>query len=142
MRSVSSTLERELALARSYLSIMQIRMGQRLRFRIEAGAEALAQPFPPAMLISLVENAIKHGLERASRPGEIVISAALRHGVLCVQVSDNGAGLTAQMGQGLGLANIHERLQLLYGGRASLTVEDHGGVTATLTIEEQACAPH
>lgn len=138
MRSVSSTLERELALARSYLSIMQIRMGQRLRFRIEADDAARAHAFPPAMLISLVENAVKHGLERASRPGEIIISATLRDGELRVQVCDDGVGLTEQMGQGFGLANIDERLQLLYGERASLSVaaSEQGGVQATLIIKE------
>lgn len=139
MRSVSSTLERELALARSYLSIMQIRMGQRLRFRIEASERSLCQPFPPAMLISLVENAVKHGLERASRPGEIVITAAIGGGALRVQVCDDGVGLTEQMGQGFGLANIHERLQLLYSERASLSVAagPAGGVIATLTIPQE-----
>jgi sensor histidine kinase YesM len=139
MRSVSSTVERELALVRDYLSIMQIRMGQRLRFRIEAEDEALGRPLPPAMLISLVENAIKHGLERASRPGEIIITAALDGGALRVRVCDDGVGLTEQMGQGFGLANIHERLQLLYGERASLSVTagEQGGVVATLIIKEQ-----
>ncbi|WP_343730934.1 histidine kinase [Duganella sp.] len=139
MRSVSSTLERELALVRDYLSIMQIRMGQRLRFRIQADDVALAQPFPPAMLISLVENAVKHGLERASRAGEIVISAVLHGDALRVQVCDDGVGLTEQMGQGFGLSNIHERLQLLYGDRASLSVTagDPGGVIATLAINKE-----
>ncbi|QJD90503.1 histidine kinase [Duganella dendranthematis] len=138
MRSASSTLERELALARNYLSIMQIRMGQRLRFRIDADDAALSRTLPPAMLISLVENAVKHGLERASRPGEIVISATLRGSELRVQVCDDGVGLTEQMGQGFGLANIHERLQLLYGERASLSVaaSEQGGVRATLIIKE------
>jgi sensor histidine kinase YesM len=138
VRSVSSTLERELALARSYLSIMQIRMGQRLRFRIEADDAARAQAFPPAMLISLVENAVEHGLERASRPGEIIISATLRDRELRVQVCDDGVGFTEQMGQGFGLANIDERLQLLYGERASLSVaaSEQGGVQTTLIIKQ------
>ncbi|HWW70687.1 MAG TPA: histidine kinase [Duganella sp.] len=136
MRSVSSTVGRELALAGDYLSIMQIRMGERLRFRINADDAVRALPFPPAMLISLVENAIKHGLESATRPGELLISAAVDNGALRLTVRDNGAGLSDQPGQGLGLANIHERLQLLYGGRASLTVEalDDGGVEATLSV--------
>lgn len=138
MRSASSTLDRELALARNYLSIMQIRMGQRLRFRIDAEDAALSRALPPAMLISLVENAVKHGLERASRPGNIIISATLRGSELRVQVCDDGVGLTEQMGQGFGLANINERLQLLYGERASLSVaaSEQGGVRATLIIKE------
>ena len=136
MRSVSSTVGRELALAGDYLSIMQIRMGERLRFRIDADDAVRALPFPPAMLISLVENAVKHGLESATRPGELLIGAAVDGGVLRLTVRDNGAGLSDQPGQGLGLANIHERLQLLYGERASLTVEalDAGGVEATLSV--------
>jgi len=136
MRSVSSTVGRELALASDYLSIMQIRMGERLRFRIDADDAVRALPFPPAMLISLVENAIKHGLESATRPGDLLIGAAADGGALRLTVRDNGAGLSDQPGQGLGLANIHERLQLLYGERASLTVEalDDGGVAATLSV--------
>lgn len=136
MRSVSSTVGRELALAGDYLSIMQIRMGERLRFRIDADDAVRALPFPPAMLISLVENAIKHGLESATRPGDLLISAVVDGAALRLTVRDNGAGLSDQPGQGLGLANIHERLQLLYGERASLTVaaRDDGGVEATLSV--------
>ena len=136
MRRVSSTLGRELALAGDYLAIMRIRMGDRLSFRIEADDAARALPFPPAMLISLVENAIKHGLESATRPGELVIRATLDDGDLRVTVADNGAGLCDEPGQGVGLANIHERLQLLYGARASLTVvaPPAGGVQAILVV--------
>jgi signal transduction histidine kinase len=136
MRSVSSTVGRELALAGDYLSIMRIRMGERLRFRIDADDAVRALPFPPAMLISLVENAIKHGLESATRPGELLISAAVDGGALRLTVRDNGAGLSDQPGQGVGLANIHERLHLLYGERASLTVAApaDGGVEATLSV--------
>ena len=136
MRSVSSTVGRELALAGDYLSIMRIRMGERLRFRIDADDAVRALPFPPAMLISLVENAIKHGLESATRPGDLLISAVVDGAALRLTVRDNGAGLSDQPGQGLGLANIHERLQLLYGERASLTVaaRDDGGVEATLSV--------
>lgn len=143
MRSVSSTVERELALAGDYLSIMRIRMGERLRFRIDADAAVRALPFPPAMLISLVENAVRHGLESATRAGELLISAAVDGAALRVTVRDNGAGLSDQPGQGLGLANIHERLQLLYDGRASLTVAapEDGGVEATLSVPLPAREP-
>lgn len=140
MRSVSSTLGREMDLVGDYLSVMRIRMGARLRFAVEVAEELRSLPFPPAMLISLVENAIKHGLERASRPGLITISA--RHEsdgtgkLLSVSVVDDGVGLTEQAGQGTGLANIAERLQLLYGRKASLFVEpgDGQGVRAVLTV--------
>jgi signal transduction histidine kinase len=139
MRTVSSTARRELDLARAYLSIMQIRMGERLRYRIDAADAALELPLPPAMLISLVENAVKHGLERASRPGTIAISAEARDGGLRVTVRDDGIGLTGHGGQGFGLANIHERLALLYGARASLTVSaaEPCGVEAVLTVPKE-----
>ncbi len=140
MRSVSSTLGREMDLVSDYLAVMRIRMGARLRFTVEVAEELRRLPFPPAMLISLVENAIKHGLERASRPGLITISARQeRDGqgeLLSVSVVDDGVGLTAQAGQGTGLANITERLLLLYGRKASLVVApgDGEGVRAVLTV--------
>lgn len=140
MRSVSSTLGREMDLVSDYLAVMRIRMGERLRFTVEVAEDLRRLPFPPAMLISLVENAIKHGLERASRPGLITIIA--RHErdgkgeLLKVSVVDDGIGLTEQSGQGTGLANITERLLLLYGRKASLFVEpgDGLGVRAVLTV--------
>jgi signal transduction histidine kinase len=140
MRSVSSTLGREMDLVSDYLAVMRIRMGERLRFTVEVAEDLRRLPFPPAMLISLVENAIKHGLERASRPGLITIIA--RHErdgkgeLLKVSVVDDGVGLTEQSGQGTGLANITERLLLLYGRKASLFVEpgDGRGVRAVLTV--------
>jgi len=123
-------------LARNYLSLMSVRMGQRLRFRIDAPDDLLAVPMPPAMLISLVENAVKHGLERATRPGTVTIAARAEGGALRLQVSDDGVGFTDHAGEGFGLANIHERLALLYGGEASLTVSGapDGGVEAVLTL--------
>jgi signal transduction histidine kinase len=136
MRAVSSTLERELALARNYLSLMSVRMGPRLRFRIDAPDDLLSVPMPPAMLISLVENAVKHGLERATRPGTVTIAARVEGGALQLLVHDDGVGFTDQAGQGFGLSNIHERLALLYGGAASLRVSGapEGGVEAVLTL--------
>ncbi len=140
MRSVSSSLGREMDLVGDYLAVMRIRMGARLRFAVEVAEELRSLPFPPAMLISLVENAVKHGLERASRPGLITISARQESDgtddLLRVSVVDDGVGLTEQAGQGTGLANIAERLLLLYGRKASLVVApgDGQGVCALLTL--------
>jgi len=140
MRSVSSTLGRELDLVSDYLAVMGIRMGRRLRFGVDVDDALRGLPFPPAMLISLVENAVKHGLERASRPGMIRIGATCeRKGndeLLSVSVVDDGVGLTEQAGQGTGLANIVERLLLLYGRQAGLVVEpgDVSGTRAVLTV--------
>jgi signal transduction histidine kinase len=144
MRSVSSTLGRELDLVSDYLAVMRIRMGERLRFGVAVDEDLRSLPFPPAMLISLVENAVKHGLERASRPGLITIGARCesmgRAVLLSVSVVDDGVGLTEQAGEGTGLANIAERLMLLYGREAGLVVEpgdgqgEARGVKAVLTV--------
>ncbi|TWI44388.1 histidine kinase [Pseudoduganella flava] len=140
MRSVSSTLGRELDLVSDFLAVMRIRMGTRLRFDVAVDDDLRSLPFPPAMLISLVENAVKHGLERASRPGLITIRAWCEANgdgrLLSVSVVDDGVGLTEQAGQGTGLANIAERLMLLYGRAASLAVEpgESQGVRAVLTV--------
>lgn len=138
MRAVSSTLGRELELAHAYLSIMRIRMGERLHFSIEAPDSLRALPMPPAMLISLVENALKHGLEGWSQPGTIRVEAMLDDGRLVVAVTDDGAGLggSAAHGAGLGLSNIHARLELLYVGAATLdvTAGAEAGVCATLRL--------
>ena len=140
MRSVSSTLGRESDLVSDYLAVMRIRMGARLRFAVDVDDGLRSLPFPPAMLISLVENAVKHGLERASRQGLIIISASSERQeagqLLSVSVVDDGVGLTEQAGLGTGLANIAERLLLLYGREASLVVEpgEGQGVRAVLTV--------
>lgn len=138
MRAVSSTVGRELDLARDYLSIMQIRMGERLHFAIEAADDLRAVPMPPAMLISLVENALRHGLQGLPRPGSVRIRAGLEEGSLRVDVCDDGAGFndSATHGHGLGLSNIQSRLALLYGDKAALEVlpQEPFGVLAILRL--------
>ncbi len=136
LRSATSTVRREAALAVHYLSIMRNRMGDRLRFDFDLAPAALDVPVPPAMLISLVENAIEHGLERATRSGRITIGASIEAGQIVLRVADDGIGLVGNAGGGVGLANIQERLKLLHGQAASLSVMagEAGGVVATLRI--------
>jgi signal transduction histidine kinase len=145
MRSVSSTLGRELDLVSDFLAVMRIRMGERLRFGVAVDDGLRRLPFPPAMLISLVENAVKHGLERASRPGLITIGARCENKgnaqLLSVSVVDDGVGLTEQAGQGTGLANIAERLMLLYGREASLVVEPGEGQGETRGVRAVLAVP-
>jgi sensor histidine kinase YesM len=90
------------------------------------------------MLQSLVENAIKHGLEPKAEGGALTVSAEIVHGKLAVSVADTGLGFgkAATAGTGVGLANIRERLQLLYGTRAQLAVAENpaGGTTVTITV--------
>ena len=145
MRGNRSTLGREVELARAYMNTQRIRMGRRLRFEIAIPHELLAAAFPPMMLLSLVENAIKHGLNPLRGGGSIRIVAASDDGVLSITVADTGAGLsTAEYGggDGAGLSNIRSRLAALYRGRARLTLRGnipHGVVAAMempLRIEE------
>ena len=113
MRGNGSTLGREVELARAYLDTHRIRMGRRLRFEIEIPNELLAAAFPPMMLLSLVENAIKHGLNPLREGGSIRTVAASDDGVLRVTVTDTGIGLSTAAyggGDGVGLSNIRARL--------------------------------
>lgn len=118
-----STLGQQLDICSSYLALMQVRMGSRLHYEIKALAEYRDLDFPPLMLISLVENAIKHGLETKRGDGHIVISVDKPEAKrLRVSVSDDGAGLKAGLGGGLGLANIREQLSSRFGDAASLKI--------------------
>jgi len=118
-----STLGQQLDICSSYLTLMQVRMGSRLSFEIRALAEYRGLDFPPLMLISLVENAIKHGLETKSGNGSIVINVEKPSADrLRVSVSDNGVGLKSGLGGGLGLANIREQLKSRFGDSAALVI--------------------
>jgi hypothetical protein len=129
----------EIELARAYLSILQMRMGPRLAFTIDVPEELSALPFPPLMLPSLVENAIKHGLEPQREGGTIHISASLENDRLRLWVADTGRGFSDTPGAGVGLANIRERLAALYGETARLTMEANSprGVLATIDVPAQ-----
>ncbi len=127
MRQSTARLADELELVRAYLGIMQIRMGLRLRFAIESPDELGEVQIPTMALITLVENAIKHGLEQKSNGGVINVTVVrdpsdARN--LRIEVADTGGGFsTAASGTGIGLANIRERLTTLYGSRAQLSLE-------------------
>lgn len=150
--SAQATLAGQLDMARAYLGLMAARM-PRLQYRIDAPEALLAAHFPPWMLISLVENAVKHGIEPKIGPALVVVSAARTgSGDLAVTVADDGVGFggsdasatTRTSGSGLGLANIRTRLQQMYAGRASLALaaRPEGGVAATITLPADADATH
>jgi hypothetical protein len=136
MRESISTVGQEVELVRAYLNILQMRMGRRLAFDISVPESLAATPFPPLMLPSLVENAIKHGLEPLREGGAVLISAQAQGGRLRVTVSDTGRGFGETVGAGVGLANIRERLAGLYGETAKLTLESNSpsGVVATIEV--------
>ena len=111
-------------------------MEERLEFRIDVPTMLASAPFPPMMLLTLVENAIKHGLEPKSEGGAVRISAAREGEAMQVTVADTGAGFEPKPGFGTGLTNIRERLRLLYGDKASLILEPNepAGTRAILAL--------
>jgi signal transduction histidine kinase len=131
-------LGRELAVIRPYLEILKVRMEERLTTDIQVPEGLLSAEFPPMMIQTLVENAIKHGLEPKAEGGTLKLKAEIVHGKLQMTVADTGLGFgkAATAGTGVGLANIRERLQLLYGPRAALTVAENqpSGTVVTITV--------
>lgn len=141
IRRPHSSLGEELELVRSYLQIQQLRMGERLAYRISADPSLLELMLPPLMLATLVENAIKHGLAPLPRGGCVEISATRRNAALEIEVRDDGRGFGGDSaGTGTGLANCHARLQALYGDRAWLRLEAIApqGVRACLHLPAEA----
>jgi hypothetical protein len=136
MRESVSTVGQEIELVRAYLNILQMRMGKRLAFEIAVPAELMDAPFPPLMLPSLVENAIKHGLEPQREGGMVTITAHVEGERLRLAVADTGRGFADTLGSGVGLTNIRERLAALYGDAASLTLVANTphGVVATIEV--------
>jgi signal transduction histidine kinase len=138
MRQASSTLGQEMALCRSYLEILKVRMDDRLQFAITLPAGLSSAAFAPMMLQTLVENAIKHGLEPKPEGGALTLSADVVDGNLRVTVSDTGLGFGAAGlgGGGVGLNNVRERLRALFGTRGRLTIEPYSpsGTIATIVV--------
>jgi LytS/YehU family sensor histidine kinase len=126
LRNEATTLAQEAALIEAYLEIMKRRLGVRLAYGVRIPDELRSTALPPGMLITLVENAVKHGIELSPDGGRIDVWAERGlPGMLVLTVADTGAGLDSgpQPGQGIGLANIRERLALLFGDAATLELE-------------------
>ena len=141
-------LGRELMVVRPYLEILKVRMEERLDTEIDVPDGLLSAEIPPMMVQTLVENAIKHGLEPKPAGGKLTLKAEIVHGKLAVTVADTGLGFGraassgTTAGTGVGLANIRERLQLRYGPRASLTITENpgGGTRVVLAVPYQPVA--
>jgi signal transduction histidine kinase len=132
-----STLGEELERAEAYLEILRIRMGERLSVQVQVPETLKPTPVPPMMLQTLVENAIKHGLEPVPGGGTIWVLAREAEGRVAVTVADDGRGFSEEAGgTGIGLRNVRERLKLAYGDAASFAIVANfpKGVAATLTV--------
>lgn len=136
MRSEQVSLQAEFGLVEAYLQVMKVRLGGRLRFSLDLPAALATVEVPSMILLTLVENAIKHGIEPSLRGGAIAVTARLDAELLSLAVHDSGVGLAVTPGKGLGLDNVRTRLQLAYGNAASLTVDDaeDAGVAAVITL--------
>ena len=138
MRETTSTLGREVEVVTAYLDLLKIRMGDRLNYTISVPQELNSISLPPTMIATLVENAIKHGLEPKREGGTIAIQVRQVGEQIEVLVADNGLGLGGADtgGTGIGLANTRERLKMLYGDTGELIVEPNAptGVRALLRV--------
>ena len=143
--SPHSTLATQLEVCESYLNVMRVRLGDRLRYEIDVPGNLREHPFPPFTLISLVENAVKHGIEPSAAGGRITIRAAVTKGTeLDVTVQDDGAGLRPGLSDGVGLVNLRAQLAAQFGaeGRFSITGRTAGsGVDATISLPYIEAAP-
>ena len=146
MRQESSTLGRELRLIRSYLELIKMRIEDRLEVEVAVPEGLESAQFPPMMLQSLVENAIKHGIEPKAEGGKVRVSAGVQNAQLWVEVSDTGIGVpdgnvldAPTAGTGIGLQNIRERLAVLYPGKSRLMLRSDPatGTVVRITVPYQ-----
>ncbi|QPF75889.1 hypothetical protein G8A07_25220 [Roseateles sp. DAIF2] len=129
----SHSLEQELALVAPYLSIMQARFGERLTVAIEVSEEARRCTVPALLLLSPVENAIKHDVARNKGPVRVALRGQVLHGRLDLAISNSGSAPQRLEREGaLGLANMRERLARLYGDAARLEFGAAGAAGGSL----------
>ena len=129
------TLAAEINLVRSYLDIMQIRMGKRLQYRINCPDDVLDCQFPPLLLQPLVENAIIHGIDPLAEGGEIDIDISKDNAMLQLNVSDSGRGLQTNKLKGFGLGNIRARIKSIYAETGRLVIQENHPRGLIVTIE-------
>ncbi len=146
MRQESSTVGRELRLIRSFLELIKMRIEDRLEVEIAVPEGLESADFPPMMLQSLVENAIKHGIEPKPEGGKVRVAAGVQNAQLWVEVSDTGVGVPdgdlldgPTSGTGIGLQNIRERLAVLYPGKSRLMLRSDPatGTVVRITVPYQ-----
>ena len=139
----ATTMGQELELVRAYLEVMHMRMPDRLQFTLHADDEALALSCPSMTLLTLVENAVRHGIDPSEEGGRIEVNVRVRDGRCRAQVIDTGVGMQqAGAGQGTGLSNLRERLQLAFGSDTQLRLSalQPRGVCAEIEFPAQRVA--
>ena len=135
----AATIDRELQLVRPYLELMQMRMPDRLQYAMNVDPSALNVRCPPTTLLTLVENAVRHGIDPSEEGGRIDIDITRRGERCVVRVSDTGAGLRqSENGLGTGLTTLRERLQLIFGDAAHQRLTPNSPQGAIVEIDMPA----
>jgi signal transduction histidine kinase len=139
-----TSLGQEVDLVRAYLELMRMRLPDRLAFELNVEAPARSLRCPPMILLSLVENAVRHGIDPSEDGGSIAIDVRVTEGRCWIRVADSGAGLQASdRGLGTGLTTLRERLALVFGDQVSLRIRarEPRGVVAELEFPAREAAP-
>ena len=141
LHDANGTVAQEFELVRAYLAVMHMRMPDRLQWSVDADPATLAVPCPPTSVLTLVENAVRHGIDPAEEGGRIDVRASVRGEQCRISVVDTGVGLPATIEAGTGLSNLRERLQLAFGDAARVVlvpVQPHGtSAEFALPLREQ-----
>lgn len=138
LRDSEATLGQEIDMVRAYLELMHMRMPDRLRYTLSVDAVAVLQRCPPTTLLTLVENAIRHGIDPSEDGGQVEIAAQVKDDICYVTVADTGVGLlpaqAMECAGGTGLSSLRERLCMAFGDNALLTLTQRlpRGVLATV----------
>ncbi len=122
-RKTTTPLRAELQVIDAYLSVLKVRMGERLSYRIDAPPELLSIDVPSMLLQPVVENAVKHGIEPRMTGGVVQVLVSRSGDDLVFAVADDGVGFVPTSGENIGLGAVRERLAVQYGDAASLNIE-------------------
>jgi len=136
-------LGREIALVRSYLELMHLRMPDRLSFTVEGDPALQGFPCPPMLLLTLVENAVRHGIDPSETGGSIAVTCRRDGDAVRLVVRDDGVGMGESAVPGTGLTNLRERLATFYGGAARLELTELAphGLLAEILVDVPAADP-
>ncbi|MBC7623707.1 MAG: histidine kinase [Aeromicrobium sp.] len=141
-REARTTLGREFEMMKNFLSILQIRMGDRLQVDINLPNDLTDVTIPPMLLQPLIENAIKHGLEPKVEGGNITLKAERTGDQLRICVIDTGMGFATNPSNGIGLKNVRERIEKLYGNAGGVLIEENqpSGTRVVVTVPRKVAA--
>lgn len=130
------TLEEEISVVKDYLELEKIRFGDRLYYTINVDEKTKVISVPPLVIMTLVENAIKHGISQLKNGGTISIGSSIQQDRLLITISNSGHLNQTQSDSGIGLHNTRQRLTMLFNrdARFEILQENEDTVTATIQI--------